>query len=52
MTDALCLNCGDIKFGALCPCPSCKCGPQTTTRLTFFSAITNSREAFSRISAR
>jgi len=20
---ALCLNCGDIKFGAICPCPAC-----------------------------
>ena len=19
----LCLNCGDIKFGAICPCPAC-----------------------------
>ena len=26
MTDALCLNCGAIKFGALCSCPKCKCG--------------------------
>jgi hypothetical protein len=24
MTDALCLNCGAIKFGALCPCPQCQ----------------------------
>lgn len=24
MTMALCLNCGDIKFGALCPCPKCQ----------------------------
>ena len=23
MTTALCLTCGDTKFGALCPCPSC-----------------------------
>lgn len=21
---ALCFNCGDLKFGALCPCSSCK----------------------------
>ena len=23
MTMALCLNCGDTKFGAICPCPAC-----------------------------
>jgi hypothetical protein len=23
MTWALCLNCGETKFGAICPCPSC-----------------------------
>ncbi len=27
MTMALCLNCGDLKFGALCPCPACNAGP-------------------------
>ena len=21
---ALCFNCGDIKFGAICPCPKCQ----------------------------
>jgi len=26
MTDALCLNCGEIKFGAICPCPKCQSG--------------------------
>jgi len=24
MTMALCINCGDIKFGAICTCPNCK----------------------------
>jgi hypothetical protein len=24
MTWALCLNCGEIKFGAICPCPKCQ----------------------------
>ena len=24
MTWALCLNCGEKKFGAICPCPSCQ----------------------------
>ncbi len=24
MTWALCLNCGETKFGALCPCPACQ----------------------------
>jgi hypothetical protein len=24
MTLALCLACGDIKFGAICPCPNCQ----------------------------
>ena len=24
MTWALCLNCGEIKFGAICPCPNCQ----------------------------
>ena len=24
MTWALCLNCGEIKFGAICPCPRCE----------------------------
>ena len=24
MTQALCLHCGEIKFGALCPCPQCQ----------------------------
>jgi hypothetical protein len=24
MTWALCLNCGETKFGAICPCPSCR----------------------------
>jgi hypothetical protein len=24
MTMALCLNCGEIKFGAVCPCPNCQ----------------------------
>lgn len=24
MTMALCLDCGDVKFGALCPCPACQ----------------------------
>jgi hypothetical protein len=24
MTKALCLNCGDLKFGAICDCPNCK----------------------------
>lgn len=28
MTWALCLNCGDVKFGAICPCP--KCGMAST----------------------
>jgi hypothetical protein len=23
MTWALCLNCGEVKFGAICPCPRC-----------------------------
>jgi hypothetical protein len=23
MTMALCLNCGTVKFGAICPCPRC-----------------------------
>ena len=23
MTMALCLNCGETKFGAICPCPKC-----------------------------
>ena len=23
MTWALCLNCGEVKFGAICPCPKC-----------------------------
>jgi hypothetical protein len=23
MTQALCLNCGETKFGAICPCPEC-----------------------------
>ncbi|MDD7987149.1 hypothetical protein PQO01_19535 [Lentisphaera marina] len=27
MTMALCFNCGDTKFGALCPCPKCSAGP-------------------------
>lgn len=26
MTWALCLNCGETKFGALCPCPACQAG--------------------------
>lgn len=26
MTDALCFNCGGIKFGALCPCYTCGAG--------------------------
>jgi len=24
MTWALCLNCGEIKWGAICPCPGCQ----------------------------
>ncbi len=24
MTWALCLNCGEVKFGAICPCPNCQ----------------------------
>ena len=24
MTMALCFNCGEIKFGAICPCPQCE----------------------------
>lgn len=24
MTMALCLNCGEVKFGAICPCPKCE----------------------------
>jgi hypothetical protein len=24
MTWALCLNCGEVKFGAICPCPKCE----------------------------
>ncbi len=24
MTWALCLNCGEVKYGAICPCPRCK----------------------------
>ena len=27
MTIALCINCGSLKFGALCPCEECGCGP-------------------------
>ncbi len=23
---ALCFNCGEVKFGALCPCPKCRTG--------------------------
>lgn len=23
MTKALCFHCGEVKFGAICPCPSC-----------------------------
>lgn len=26
MTIALCLNCGEMKFGAFCPCPRCEAG--------------------------
>jgi tetratricopeptide (TPR) repeat protein len=26
MTQALCLNCGSLKFGAWCPCPECQAG--------------------------
>ena len=26
MTWALCLSCGETKFGALCPCPKCEAG--------------------------
>ncbi len=26
MTMALCFNCGEVKFGALCPCEKCKAG--------------------------
>jgi hypothetical protein len=26
MTQALCLSCGSIKFGALCPCGQCQAG--------------------------
>ena len=26
MTWALCFNCGEIKFGAICPCPNCGVG--------------------------
>ena len=24
MTWALCFNCGELKFGAYCPCPECQ----------------------------
>lgn len=24
MTWALCFNCGEVKFGAICPCPKCE----------------------------
>lgn len=24
MTWALCFNCGEVKFGAICPCPKCQ----------------------------
>lgn len=33
MTRALCLNCGHIKIGALCPCPKCSAGPTGTPAL-------------------
>ena len=32
MTWALCFSCGEIKFGAICPCPTC--GIATTGDLT------------------
>ena len=33
MTLALCLNCGEIKFGAICPCPKCQVASTGDMRL-------------------
>jgi hypothetical protein len=33
VTDALCFNCGAIKFGALCPCHDCGGGPSGEVNL-------------------
>lgn len=33
MTTALCLNCGKIKFGALCICPNCNHEPEDISEL-------------------
>ena len=36
MTSALCLNCGKVKFGALCPCHICKDEPEGEADLLLF----------------
>ena len=33
MTTALCLNCGEMKFGAICNCPECGTGSTGDMRL-------------------
>jgi len=43
MTWALCLNCGEIKFGAICPCP--KCNVKSTGDMNLDIAFSDHRMA-------
>lgn len=43
MTWALCLNCGEIKFGAICPCP--KCNTASTGNMNLDIAFSDHRMA-------
>ncbi len=39
MTMAMCFNCGETKFGALCPCPECQAESTGDITLDIASAI-------------
>ena len=41
MTDAVCFNCGEIKFGAFVHCPGCGVKPKTDDELALSLGITD-----------
>jgi hypothetical protein len=52
MTWALCLNCGEVKFGAICPCPKCQVSSTGDMQLDItFSDHRMSKESLEQLGA-
>jgi hypothetical protein len=41
VTIAVCFRCGNLKFGAFCPCPDCSALPQNEDELVLSLAMTD-----------